>query len=170
MGRRSGDEFLALLTAPEEKEPGQWANSLLDQTSVRLRYVHNVSTPERQPGASIGVYIAIPAHQCTTREMFRRADGAMYEAKRRDTPICYWSQALEHLDPVTARPQTRLRDEASSPAKKPAAQKQSKESPSGVESETSKISRYDTSDSLNLAEGYKAEPCEADAVWEGLRR
>ncbi|MGH3696700.1 MAG: GGDEF domain-containing protein [Pseudonocardiaceae bacterium] len=112
VGRRSGDEFLALLTAPEEKEPSQWASSLLDQTSVRLRYVHNVSTPKRQPGASIGVHIAIPAHRCTTREMFRRADSAMYEAKKRDTPIYYWSQALEHLDPVAARPQTRLRDEA----------------------------------------------------------
>jgi diguanylate cyclase (GGDEF)-like protein len=109
VGRRGGDEFLALLSVPPGEDCEAWVNSLVEPLAERLRSIHNISLPH-PPGASIGIYIAAPEKGRSTQTIFRRADAAMYAAKNNAAAVMHWHSSLSALDSTTDRPHTRLRD------------------------------------------------------------
>lgn len=110
VGRRSGDEFLALVRPPSGVEPTRWIHAVITPMMTQLRRIYSVSVSRRPSGASIGVYIATPEDACTVRKIFRRADAAMYEAKKNRAAVVYWHPDLGEFDGLSARSSTRLRD------------------------------------------------------------
>lgn len=110
VGRRSGDEFIALVKAPSGAEPTRWIHAVITPMAAQLRRIYNISTSLGQSGASIGVYIAAPEGTYTARKIFRRADAATYEAKKNRAGIVYWHSDLEQIDGLSARSSARLRD------------------------------------------------------------
>jgi diguanylate cyclase (GGDEF)-like protein len=111
VGRRSGDEFLALLKAPAGVGPVEWTNNIVAPLTAQLRGIHNVATARRPPGASIGIHIAGPNPDRSARTVFRRADAAMYAAKSNGTPVVYWHPELRTFDAMRPRNAARLRDQ-----------------------------------------------------------
>ena len=94
--RLGGDEFGVLVRGGERKE--EIANSIAASFSYPF---HLTNVGEVRVSASIGV-----AEEDGRGELLRRADLAMYSAKRSGQSIAYWSQLASHasnLSPLTDR-------------------------------------------------------------------
>ncbi|HKS98893.1 MAG TPA: bifunctional diguanylate cyclase/phosphodiesterase, partial [Rugosimonospora sp.] len=108
VGRLGGDEFGLLITQlpADRPEPAGGADAESDELGLaaalgRARELADLlSTPTEVAGlqlaveASIGVAVA-PAAACDMRELLRRADIAMYQAKRRGGAVAWYDSASD---------------------------------------------------------------------------
>jgi predicted signal transduction protein with EAL and GGDEF domain len=95
VARMGGDEFLALIeSCPGEQHARETAADLAALISEPMELGGNITTV----GASIGIAI-FPRDGQTPDELERRADAAMYQAKRRSISWCAFSSAIrEEVD------------------------------------------------------------------------
>ena len=92
LARMGGDEFLLLCPGLAAAESGATASRILDSLNASLV----IDGAEFQVGASIGIAVG-PHDGRTAAELFKRADAAMYQAKRagRDSFALYSDDAGE---------------------------------------------------------------------------
>lgn len=79
--RQGGDEFLLLLDASTAEDPAQAAIAAAARIATALEQPFTVSEAQFHLGASIGIAL-YPEHAADADTLLRRADAAMYQAKR----------------------------------------------------------------------------------------
>jgi len=81
LARQGGDEFLLLMHCPGPETATAAAHLAADRIAAALERPFEVSGAEFHIGASIGVALA-PEHADDAESLLKRADSAMYQAKR----------------------------------------------------------------------------------------
>ena len=79
--RQGGDEFLLLLNCPDAADAEHSAREAGERISVALERPFQIHDAEFHIGASIGAAL-FPEHAGDTESLLKRADAAMYQAKR----------------------------------------------------------------------------------------
>ncbi len=82
LARQGGDEFLLLLASGGDAEPRLAAQAAGERIAAALDEPFQISDARFHVGASIGIAL-YPEHAVDANTLFKHADHAMYEAKRR---------------------------------------------------------------------------------------
>ena len=82
LARQGGDEFLLLLGSGGDADPRKAAQAAGERIAAALDEPFDISDARFHVGASIGIAL-YPEHACDADTLFKHADHAMYQAKRR---------------------------------------------------------------------------------------
>jgi diguanylate cyclase (GGDEF)-like protein/PAS domain S-box-containing protein len=107
LARQGGDEFLLLLDGSPDEDPAEAATAAAQRIAEALETPFVVSEAEFHVGASVGIAL-VPDHASDADALLRRADSAMYQAKRAGGGMAFFEDD-EHDSRARLSFTTRLR-------------------------------------------------------------